>query len=94
MTWLITVCRTGHAGFDKLAEYASISAVIYGTIAVTLELVGLIMFYTIGAIIKFAGDRKANQDAKALELMANNPALLERANEAARKKERETVGAK
>ncbi len=52
------------------------------------------MFYTIGSIIKFVGEKKGNQDAKALERVVSNPALLRQAGEAAREKERETVGAK
>ena len=84
----------GHAEFDELAEYASIGAVIYGMTAVTLDVGGWIMFYTIGAIIKFVDERKSDKDAKAVERVSSNPALLEQAREAARKKDPETVGAK
>ena len=86
--------QTGQAEFDKLAEYASIGAIIYGMIAVTLDLGGQAVFYTIGAIIKYVGERKVDQDAKAIQRMANNPVLLQRANEAASQKEREPVSTK
>ena len=88
------MCQPGQAEFDKLAEYASIGAIIYGIIAVTVELGGLAVFYTIGAIIKYVGERKVEQDAKAIQRVANNPALLQRANEAASQKEREPVSTK
>lgn len=94
MTWKITVWRTGQAEFDKLADYASIGAIIYGIIAVTLDLGVLAMFYTIGAIIKYVGERKGDQDAKAIQRVVNNPALLRRANETARQKESESVSTK
>ena len=94
VTWRITVCQSGDSEFDKLAAYASIGAVIYGMIAVTFDVGGLIVFYTIGSIIKFVGEKKANQDAKALQRVVSNPALLRKASEAAREKEPETVGAK
>ena len=86
--------QTGQAEFDKLADYASIGAIIYGIIAVTLDLGGQAVFYTIGAIIKYVGDRKMEQDSKAIQRVANNPALLRQANETARQKESESVSTK
>ncbi len=77
MTWRITVWQVGHAEFDKLAEYASMSALVYGIIAVTLDIGGPAMFYTIGAIIKFVDERKDNKDAKAVERVSSNPALVQ-----------------
>ncbi len=94
MTWRVTVRQVGHTEFDYLAEYASIGAVIYGTIAVTLDLGGWIVFYTIGEIIKIIAERKVVEDAKAVERVSSNPALLEQAVQNARTKELEVVGAK
>ena len=97
MTWWITFRQLGYVEFDTLAEYASISAVIYGVIAVTLDVGGQAMFYTIGAIIKFVDERKADKDDKAVERVSKNPALVEQVMQHARNgrtKERETVGAK
>ncbi|CAI8052736.1 hypothetical protein GBAR_LOCUS28858 [Geodia barretti] len=53
------------------------SALIYGIIAVTLDIGGQAMFYTIGAIIKFVDERKDNKDAKAVERVSSNPALVQ-----------------
>ncbi len=86
--------QTGQAEFDKLAEYASIGAIIYGIIAVTLDLGGQAVFYTIGAIVKYVGGRKVDQDAEAIQRVGNNPALLRQANEVASQKEREPVSTK
>ena len=55
------------------------------------------MFYTIGAIIKFVDERKADKDEKAVERVSKNPELVEQVMQNARKgrtKERETVDAK
>ena len=64
-TWLVTRWRTGSADFDELANFVSISAVIYGGSAVAVDL--LIMggaksvFYGIATIIKLL-DGCQNQD--------------------------------
>ncbi len=52
------------------------------------------MFYTIGAIVKFAAEWKAEKEAKAVQLVASNPALLQQAIEQAKANSREPAGAK
>jgi hypothetical protein len=52
------------------------------------------VFYTIGEIIKIIAERKVVEDAKAVERVSSNPALLEQAVQNARTKELEVVGAK
>lgn len=52
------------------------------------------MFYTIGAIVKFVAEWKAEKEAKAVQLVASNPELLRQAIEQAQAKEREPIGAK
>ena len=80
VTWLVTTYQAGHAGFDQLAAYAGIAAVIYGMLAVAVDLGGQAVFYTIAAIIKFIDEWKAEKDAKAVERVSSNPELLEQAN--------------
>ena len=75
VTWLVTTYQAGHAGFDQLAAYAGIAAVIYGMLAVAVDLGGQAVFYTIAAIIKFIDEWKAEKDAKAVERVSSNPEL-------------------
>ena len=91
-TWLVTRWRTGSADFDELANFVSISAVIYGGSAVAVDL--LIMggaktvFYGIATIIKLLDERKADKRAEAVRLVSNDNALFEQVLEQRRVKER------
>ena len=79
VTYGIAVWRLGRlpmvADFDKLAIYASIGVILYGMSAVVVDLGGQAVFYTIGAIIKFIDERKAERNANAVRIVSNNNAL-------------------
>ena len=63
------------ADFDKLAIYASIGVILYGMSAVVVDLGGQAVFYTIGAIIKFIDERKAERNANAVRIVSSNDEL-------------------
>ena len=63
------------ADFDKLAIYASMGVILYGMSAVVVDLGGQAVFYTIGAIIKFIDERKAERNANAVRIVSSNDEL-------------------
>ena len=97
-TWLVTRWRTGSADFDELANFVSISAVIYGGLAVAVELLIMggarVVFYGIATIIKLLDERKADKRAEAVRLVSNDNTLFEEVLEQRRAKERDTDNAK
>ena len=78
-TYGIAVWRLGRlptlADFDQLAVYASIGVILYGMSAVAVDLGGQAVFYTIGAIIKFIDERKAERNANAVRVVSSNNEL-------------------
>ena len=92
-TWLVTCWRTGTAEFDELANFVSISAVIYGGLAVATDLLIMggakVVFYGIATIIKLLDERKADKRAEAVRLVSNDNALFEQVLEQRRAKERD-----
>ena len=89
---MVTRWQTGSADFAELANFVSISAVIYGGSAVAVDL--LIMggakavFYGIATIIKLLDERKADNRAEAVRLVSNDNALFEQVLEQRSAKER------
>jgi len=92
-TWLVTRWQTGTAHFDELANFVSISAVIYGGVAVTVEMLIIggskAVFYGIATIIKLLDERKDNKRAEAVRLVSNDNTLFEQVLEQRRAKERD-----
>lgn len=80
---------------DEFAKYASLGVLLYGMGAVAVELLttwgGKFMVYAYAEIKRFAREMREKENAKAVELVASNPALLRQANEAAREREKEAA---
>ena len=90
-TWLITRWRTGSADFDELANFVSIGAIIYGCLAVSVDLLVIggarAVFYGIATIIKLLDEKRADKRAEAVRLVSNDNSLFEQVLEQRRAKE-------
>ena len=83
-------CR--QPSISELASFASLGVLLYGIMAVAVELLatwgGKLMVYAYAEIKRFAREMREKEKAKAVELVASDPALLRQANEAAKKREK------